>query len=70
MVREHYSHQEREHSIRAISMNVEADTRKHRCGQSVNGAQRKRQIKSAERKNTNKRKNFSRYFTRLCEKRR
>ena len=32
MVREHYSHQEREHSIRAISMNVEADTdtRKHR----------------------------------------
>ena len=30
MVREHYSHQEREHSIRAISMNVEADTGKHR----------------------------------------
>ena len=30
MVREHYSHQEREHSIRTISMDVEADTRKHR----------------------------------------
>ena len=30
MVREHYSHQEREHSIRAINMNVEADTIKHR----------------------------------------
>lgn len=30
MVREHYSHQEREHSIRAISMNVEADARQHR----------------------------------------
>ncbi len=30
MVREHYSHQEREHSIRAISMNVEADTKKRR----------------------------------------
>ena len=27
-------------------------------------------FKSAERKNTNKRKNFSRHFTRLCEKRR
>ena len=30
MVGEHYSHQEREHSIRAISMNVEADARKRR----------------------------------------
>lgn len=31
MVREHYSHQEREHSIRAIKMMfVEADTRQYR----------------------------------------
>ena len=30
MAKEHNSHREREHSIRAISMNVEADTRKHR----------------------------------------
>lgn len=30
MAKEHNSHREREHSIRAIKMTIEADTRKHR----------------------------------------
>lgn len=30
MAKEHNSHREREHSIRAITMTIEADTRQHR----------------------------------------